>query len=65
MLFGGTVVVYCESHMEHTNTLSVGRMQCTLKEVVSILTTRLERVNRLHGVISQKMVLFNYVIVLI
>jgi hypothetical protein len=41
MLFGETVAVYCEDHKEHINTLSAARMQSTLKEVVSILTTRL------------------------
>jgi hypothetical protein len=40
MLFRETVAVYCENHTEHIDTLSVGRMQSTLK-VVNILTTRL------------------------
>jgi translation initiation factor IF-1 len=40
MLFGETVAVYCENHMEHTDTL-VGRMRSfgMLKQVVYILTT--------------------------
>jgi hypothetical protein len=43
MLFGERVAVYCENHMEHTDTLCVGRMQSfsVLKQVVRILTTEL------------------------
>jgi hypothetical protein len=35
-----TVDVYCENHMEHTDTLSVDRIQsfCMLKRVVYIYT---------------------------
>jgi hypothetical protein len=43
MLFGETVAVYCENHMEHTDTLCGGRMQSfgVLKVVVHIVTTGL------------------------
>jgi hypothetical protein len=41
MPFMETVAVYCENHMEHISTHSVGRMQSILKDVVRILTTRL------------------------
>jgi hypothetical protein len=42
MVFGETVAVYCENHMEHTDN-SGGRMQGfgMLRKVVTIVTTRL------------------------
>jgi hypothetical protein len=43
VLFGETVAVYCENHVERTDTFCGGRMQnvCMLNQVVNILTTML------------------------
>jgi hypothetical protein len=41
MLFGETVLVYCENHVGHTDTLCVGRMQkfhCKANATLSITT---------------------------
>jgi hypothetical protein len=46
MLFRETVAVYCETHMEHTDTLCGQNTEfCMLKHVVHIVTTGLYRVN--------------------
>jgi hypothetical protein len=59
MLFKETVTVYCENHMEHTNTLCVDKTQFlsdVIKKAMNAVTTAFYRINtncRIPGVAAE------------